>query len=97
MWRQPSSYALLLVICGSVIYLKLASTGWRSASEGGQVPVTGEPFVWAASLPFLFLVVLVNVAWGIWIILRRPANGKTAFAASLLVMVGSVALDFAHH
>lgn len=92
-----SLYALSFGILGSLFYLKLASAGWRIPSEGSQVPVSGEPFVWAAALPILMLVVLLNVVWGVWILVKRPARGKAVFAASLLVMVGSVVLDFAHH
>ncbi len=31
---------------GIVLYLVLASRGWRIPQEHGAVPVTGEPFVW---------------------------------------------------
>jgi hypothetical protein len=94
---HASVYALSLGVFGSLLYLKSASAAWRSPAEGGEVPITGEPFVWAAALPILVLVILLNFAWGVWILLRRPAKGNTAFAASLLVMVGSVMVDFAHH
>jgi len=36
---------------GIVLYLLLASRGWRIPQEHGMVPVTGEPFVWVLALP----------------------------------------------
>ena len=88
---------LMLSIVGSALYLKLASAGWRDPAEHGDVPVTGEPFVWAACLPILLIVILLNVVWGVLLISRRPIRGGGAFAVSLLVLIGSVIVDCAHH
>ena len=49
---------------GIVLYLVLASRGWRIPQEHGMVPVAGEPFVWALALPVLGAFLLANIVWG---------------------------------
>jgi hypothetical protein len=49
---------------GIVLYLVLASRGWRIPQEHGMVPVTGEPFVWVLALPVLGVFFLADIVWG---------------------------------
>jgi hypothetical protein len=49
---------------GIVLYLRLASRGWRIPQEHGMVPVTGEPFVWALALPVLGVFFLADIIYG---------------------------------
>ena len=49
---------------GIVLYLVLASRGWRIPQEHGVVPIAGEPFVWALALPVLGAFLLANIVWG---------------------------------
>jgi hypothetical protein len=51
-------------VVGIVLYLRLASRGWRIPQEYGMVPVAGEPFVWALVLPVLGVFLLADVVWG---------------------------------
>jgi len=95
--RYMRALILTLSIGGSTLYLKLASAGWRDPAEHGEIPVTGEPFVWAASLPILLIVILLNVVWGVVLVSRRPIRSAATFSVSVLVLIGSVIVDFAHH
>lgn len=88
---------LLLSSAGCALYLKLASAGWSIPLEHGEVPVTGEPFVWAASLPILLLVGLVNIVWLGVLIFRRSVVGWLIFGLSMVIIVGVVLIDFSHH
>ena len=66
---SPGLLLLGLNLTGVAAYLALAMRGWRDATEGGAVPVTGEPFIWALCLPVLLTFVLVNMIWGVLLIL----------------------------
>lgn len=65
---------LLSNVAGMIVYLGLASRGWRIPSEHGAIPVTDEPFVWALALPVLGAFFLADVAWAILLLRFRQPN-----------------------
>jgi len=52
---------------GIVLYLVLASRGWR-LPEQNEIPVTGEPLVWALALPVLGVFFFADIVWGVLIL-----------------------------
>lgn len=57
---------------GAVVYVVRASPSWAIPQEHGMVPITGEPFVWAAGiLPILTIFSLLNLTWGALILVYR--------------------------
>jgi hypothetical protein len=82
---------------GIVLYLVLASRGWRIPEEHGAIPVTGEPFVWALALPVLGVFLLADIVWGgLLLRYRQPKRGLWWFIASGLWAI-ALWVDFAHH
>lgn len=82
---------------GAALYLWLASLGWRIPQEHGMVPVTGEPFIWAASLPVLGVFLLANIVWGGLLLRNRDARrGVWWFVIGGLWLI-AICVDFAHH
>ena len=82
---------------GIILYLVLASRGWRIPQEHGMVPVTGEPFVWVLAVPVFGVVLLVDIVWG-GLLLRHKASKRWPWwIATGLVWLIAIALDFSHH
>jgi Na+/H+ antiporter NhaC len=91
-------YALLAFNgIGAALYLSLASAGWRDPTENGLVPIMGEPYAWAVCLPVLIVLALVDLSWGVSLAIRPRAGSKAIYAASVMVLVCSIAIDFYHH
>ncbi len=67
-------------VAGILLYLWLASHGWRIPQEHGAIPVTGEPLVWALALPVLGAFLLADIVWG-WLALALPAAEARAMVA----------------
>src|SRR6185437_12566092 len=65
---------------GALLYLRLASGGWRIESEYGVVPVAGEPLVWAFALPVLGIFFIVDVVWAV-ILLRQHQRWRSTLVA----------------
>jgi hypothetical protein len=83
---------------GAVVYVRRASMGWRIPEEMGQVPITGEPFIWAiAILPVVALFFCVNLYWGVLIVHRRQWSSGRIWLLTVLVWLTAIVIDFWHH
>ena len=82
---------------GIVLYLVLASGGWRIPEEDGMVPVTGEPFVWAFALPVFGIFFLLNVIWGIQLLRHKERKGRFGWVVTAVVWLLAIVIDFSHH
>jgi hypothetical protein len=91
--------ALLVVInmLGIALYLLFASRGWRDPTESDLIPTTGEPYVWASSLPFLGLAVLTDVAWGVMVVVKPQLGGRRLYVLCIFFLFAAIVVDFAHH
>jgi hypothetical protein len=87
---------------GIILYLVLASRGWRNPQERGMIPVTGEPFAWAIALPVLGTFLLANLVWGGLLLrykepeYREPKKGIWWLIAGAVWLL-AICVDFAHH
>lgn len=82
---------------GIVLYLWLASRGWRIPEEHGMIPVTGEPFVWALALPVLGRFLLADAAWGVFVFRGRAPKRRLAWLVTVVVWLFAIVIDFSHH
>ena len=82
---------------GIVLYLRLASRGWRIPQEHGMVPVTGEPFVWALALPVLGAFVLADIVWGGLILRARQSKRRLWWLVTAAVWLLVIGIDFYRH
>jgi hypothetical protein len=82
---------------GIVLYLLLASRGWRIPEEHGMVPVTGEPFVWALALPVLGIFFLTDAIWGGLLLLYKDWTGRLWWLGTAFVWLIVIGIDFYHH
>ena len=82
---------------GIVLYLRLASRGWRIPQEYGMVPVTGEPFVWVLALPELATFLLANIVWGGLLLRYRESKRELWWLITGGVWLLTICVDFAHH
>jgi hypothetical protein len=88
---------LLFNAVGMVLYLRLASRGWRIPQEHGAIPVTGEPFVWALALPVLGVFLLADIVWGgLLLRYRQPKRGLWWLITGGLWVI-AIWVDFTHH
>ena len=95
---KPARHMMwLLNLIGALTYLVLASRSWAIPSEHGQVPITGEPFVWALALPVFGVFSIVNLAWGAMILTRRQWDAARFWLLTALIWLAAVWIDFAHH
>ena len=92
--KRVGIFLLVVNVIGAATYLFLASRGWRDPTD--DLPITGEPYVWAASLPVLALFVTVDAGWGI-LIAWRKLSGWPLFGLSAALWTSAIAIDFAHH
>jgi hypothetical protein len=82
---------------GIVLYLLLASRGWRILQEHGMVPVTGEPFVWALAIPVLAAFLLANIVWAVLLVRYRESKRGPWWLITGGVWLLTICADFAHH
>jgi hypothetical protein len=82
---------------GIVLYLVLASRGWRTPLEHGMVPVTGEPFVWALALPVLGVFLLADFVWGGLLLRDRESKRGLWWLVTAAVWLLAIGLDFSRH
>lgn len=82
---------------GIVLYLVLASRGWRIPQENGIVPATGEPFVWALALPALGAFVLADIVWGRLLLRDRNSKGTVWWLVTVVVWLVAIGIDFSRH
>jgi len=82
---------------GIVLYLVLASRGWRIPQEHGMVPVTGEPFVWILAVPVLGVFFLTDIVWGILLLRDRESKRKLWWLLTAAVWLVAVGIDFSRH
>ena len=82
---------------GIVLYLVLASRGWRIPQEHGAVPVTGEPFLWVLALPVLGVFLVGNIVWGGMLLRYREPKRGLWWLITGAVWLLAIYVDFAHH
>ena len=82
---------------GIAVYLVLASRGWRIPEEHGMVPITGEPFVWAAALPVLGVFFLADTVWGVMLLRHKEWRGGLWWLVTSGAWLVAVGIDFSHH
>ena len=82
---------------GIVLYLLLASRGWRIPQEHGMVPVTGEPFVWVLALAVLGAFLLANIVWGGFLLRYRESRRGLLWLITGAMWLLAICVDFAHH
>jgi hypothetical protein len=84
-------------VAGIVLYLVLASRGWRIPQEHGMVPATGEPFVWALALPVLGAFLLANIVWGGLLLRDRESKRWLWWLVTAAVWLLAIGIDFSRH
>ena len=84
-------------LLGILLYLRLASRAWRIPEEQGEVPVAGEPFVWALALPVLGIFLLADLVWGGLLWRRRDQRARLWWLGVVGLWLVAVVVDFAHH
>jgi len=82
---------------GIVLYLVLASRGWRIPQEHGQVPVTGEPFVWVLAVPVFAVFLLADIVWGGLLLRDRQSKRRLWWLVTAAVWVLAIGIDFSRH
>jgi hypothetical protein len=82
---------------GIVAYLMLASRGWRIPEEHGEIPVTGEPFVWVLAVPVLGVFLLVDIVWGGLLLRDKESKRKVWWFVTAAMWLIAICVDFAHH
>jgi len=82
---------------GIVLYLTLASRGWRMPQEHGMVPVTGEPFVWAIALPVLGIFFLADIVWGGLLLRFSEPKRWLWWIINCGLWLLAICVDFTHH
>lgn len=96
--RQLSLSVLALNVIGTIAYLWGASHSWAIPEEHGQVPVTGEPFVWFAFIwPIVGSFLLLNLIWGAFILAKQDWRSGRLWLLAPVIWIVPVVVDFAHH
>jgi len=97
-FARRSGLTLLAVnVIGAIVYVVRASAAWAIPQEHGEVPITGEPFVWFLGImPVVIVFLLLNLFWGAMLLNRRWRNGYF-WLMSAAVWFIAVWIDFAHH
>lgn len=101
MLRRKGSLALTAAnVLGAIGYLAAASHSWAIPEEraAGIQSITGEPYIWAASVwPILTLFFLLNLSWAAAIIVKRRWQDGRFWLITPLIWLVSISIDFAHH
>lgn len=102
--RPPGSSAKSLNITfmaanavGIVLYLALASRGWRIPQEHGMVPVSGEPFVWVLVVPVFAVFLLADIVWGGLLLRDRQSKSRLCWLVTTAVWLLVIGIDFSRH
>ena len=100
--KQSSAKSLnVTLMCanalGIMLYLLLASRGWRIPEEHGVIPVTGEPFVWASALPVLAISILVDATWGGLLLRHKEWNRRSLWLVTVVMWLLALVVDFSRH
>jgi hypothetical protein len=96
-WRINVTMLTLNVI-GAILYVWLASRGWRIPEEKGIIPITGEPYVWAIGVfPIWAIFLLLNVIWAVLIIKSRQWENGRLWLLNLPIWLIATVIDFVHH
>ena len=82
---------------GIVVYLVLASRGWRIPQEHGMVPVTGEPFVWALALPVWGVFLLADIVWGGLLLRDRRSKRRRWWLVTAAAWLLAIGIDLSRH
>jgi hypothetical protein len=82
---------------GMILYLVLASRGWRIPEEHGMVPISGEPFVWVLAVPVLGIFLLANIIWAGLLVRYREAKRWLWWLTTGGAWLLTIVVDFAHH
>ena len=82
---------------GIILYLVLASRGWRIPKEHGVVPVTGEPFVWVLAVPVLAAFLLADIVWGGLLLRDRRSKRLLWWLLTAAVWLLAIGIDFSRH
>lgn len=82
---------------GVLLYLRLASRGWRIPQEHGQIPVTGEPFVWVLAVPVFAAFLVADICWGGLLLHHRQPKRWFWLLITAAVWFAAIYVDFAHH
>ncbi len=82
---------------GIVLYLVLASRGWRIPQEHGMVPVTGEPFVCVLAVPLLGVFLLADIVWGSLLLRDTEFKRRLWWLVTAAVWVLAIGIDFSRH
>jgi hypothetical protein len=94
--KPPDITFLVANGIGIVLYLLLASRGWR-LPEQNEIPITGEPLVWSLALPVLGVFFLANIVWGVLIFRSRESKRWQRWLVTAVAWLLAIALDFSHH
>jgi hypothetical protein len=93
-----SRMLLVLNTLGAVIYVFRASPSWAIPQEHGLISPTGEPFVWAAAVfPILAAFLLLNLIWGIVILVRKQWFNVRLWLLTTPIWMVAIGIDFYHH
>jgi len=87
-------------VLGMLGYLWMAHYAWAIPEEraAGISTTTSEPFIWALGvLPILALFLVINLAWAVAVVLRRPRSGALALALVLALWSVAYVFDYVHH
>jgi hypothetical protein len=82
---------------GIVLYLVLASRGWRIPQEHGMVPVTGAPFVWVLAVPVLGFFLLADIIWGALLLRDGRSKRRPWWLVTAAVWLLAIGIDFSRH
>jgi hypothetical protein len=89
--------ALVGNLVGIFFYLKNASLSWAIPEEAGLSPATtGVAMVWGlGALPILLVFLCFDGIW--WWRVTSQRSEKWPVILALMLWVGAVVVDFAHH
>ena len=93
--------SVTLLICNAVaavFYVVRAEPSWAVPEEHGIIPISGEPFVWFASV-FSILVgaFFLNLIWGLIIFACRQWRSGRYGLSTIPIWLSAIVIDFAHH
>lgn len=99
MLRDSVSAALLGAnAMGALVYLGVAPQAWVDPKLRGMNGVSGDFALWATrAVPVFFLLFLIDVFWGVSMLVRPQWRSGRRYATVWLVWLLALAVDFWHH